>query len=295
MNGAVNSTETCLWLKYTLLTTLLLMVSATFWLADAGQLAQLDEWLLGGVFSANEAFLEEAAQRAQSMTLMLTELHAGLLVLQSSEFGISFFVDANIQLGNAVAQLTEMVAYGRNFALFNLVALHIIENLLELIQWLTPWLILVAEVALVSIVMADTWVSTRSRWHMSLIRFGEGALIVALLLVVIFPLSVNGVRQSSEAITKALYHNSYEAISDTREHILPEKAAASIKSDASASLAQFKSSRVKLSEKSSYLATHLTRYVAVTLLEVFLLPLMFSLLMFWIFQSLIRRHRHWSL
>ena len=88
------------------------------------------------------------------MTLTLSGLHAGLLVLQSSEFGISFFVDANIQLGNAIAQLTDIVAYGRNFALLNLVALHVINSLLLVIQWLTPWLIVAGQFGLLSIVVS---------------------------------------------------------------------------------------------------------------------------------------------
>ena len=161
------------WFKYTVLMILLALVAVTFWLADGGQLAQLDERLLGQVYLSNEAFIKDAAGRAESMTVLLAELHAGLLVLQSSEFGISFFVDANIQLGNIIAQLTELVAYGRNFALFNLVALHIIENLLTLVQWFAPWLIILAELGFLSIVVADTWISTRNRWHMSLFGLGR--------------------------------------------------------------------------------------------------------------------------
>ncbi|WP_419834815.1 hypothetical protein [Endozoicomonas atrinae] len=254
----------------------------------------MDEWLMGDLFRANETFLLDAGQRAQTMTLLLAELHAGLLVLQSSQFGISFIVDANIQLGNIISQLTEMVAYGRNFTLFNLVALHIIENLLTLVQWMTPWLVIMAEVGLMAIISANLWLSASNRWYMSLIRFGETILIAVSLLVIIFPLAVHGVSRASSAVTETLFHNSYQAVSDTRQHILGSDDSASIKEDASSSLEKFKSIKVNLSEKSGYLSTHLTRYVAVTLLEVFILPLMFSLFLLWLFQALVRRHRHWN-
>lgn len=281
--------------KYGVLALLCILTVITWWLAGSGQLQQFDDWLLEGVLRENTGFLEDAEKRAQSMTLLLAELHAGLMVLQSSEFGISFFVDANIQLGNIISQLTEMVAYGRNFALFNLAALHIIENLLVIVQWLTPWLILVGEVGMVAIVFADTWLSTRNRWHMSLIRFGEGALIIVVLLGVIFPLSVNAVSKTSSAVTEILFHDSYQAIDDTRQHILRGDDGVSIKDDASSSLEQFKSIKVKLSDKTNYLATNMTHYVAITLLEVFLLPILFTLFMLWCFRSLLQRHRHWNL
>ncbi|KEQ18833.1 hypothetical protein [Endozoicomonas numazuensis] len=280
--------------KYFLLLLMLVLSIFTSWLASTGQLTSLDERLLGNLFHSNDAFIDSAEDRAESMTLTLSELHAGLLVLQSSEFGISFIVDANIQLGNIVAQATDLVAYGRNFALFNLVALHVIDNTLKLVQWLTPWLILVAEAGLLSILIADTWLSAKNRWHMSLIRFGEGAVITVLLLVIIFPFSINLVRQSSEAVTESLYHESYQALLNTQEHILSSSNAASIKDDASETLALFKNARVKLSEKSSYLASNLTRYVAVTMMEVFLLPMLFTLFLLWLTRSIIRRHTHWN-
>lgn len=290
----IPANQLSLWFKYTLLLTLLIVSGITCWLAKTGQLALLDEQLLGSLFQANEAFIAQSSSKAESMTLTLSELHAGLLVLQSSEFGISFFVDANIQLGNAIAQLTDMVSYGRNFALFNLVALHIIENLLELIQWLTPWLIITAEIGLLSIVAADTWLTSNNRWHMSLIRFGEGAVMIAVVLVLIAPLSVQLVNKASNAVTSALFDKSYQAVVDTHKHIMSTNEDGSIKESASGSLTQFKNVRVKLSEKSNYLATNLSRYVAVTVMEVFLLPVLFSLIMLWFARSLIRRHPHWS-
>ncbi|MGB1271385.1 MAG: hypothetical protein ACPG5T_04875 [Endozoicomonas sp.] len=51
---------------------------------------------------------------------------------------------------------------------------------------------------------------------------------------------------------------------------------------------------MKLSEKASYIATNLTRYIASTLLAMFLLPLLFPAFMLWFVRALIRRHRHWS-
>jgi hypothetical protein len=294
MDHHISANKSHLGFKYILLILMLALSIITSWLAGNGQLAVLDEKLLGAVFESNDHFIDSAEDRAESMTLTLSELHAGLLVLQSSEFGISFFVDANIQLGNVIAQATDLVSYGRNFALFNLVALHVIDNLLELVQWLTPWLVLLAEIGFMAILIADTWLSAKNRWHMSLIRFGEGMVIAAVLLVLIFPLSIHLVKRSSDAVTASLYHESYQAIVNTHNHILGEKNTASIKEDASGSLTQFKNARVKLSEKSSYLASNLTRYVAVTLMEVFLLPILFTLLLLWSTRSLIRRHTHWS-
>lgn len=283
------------WFKYTVLGILLILSIITFFMAGNGQLETLDEKLLGFIYTENEAFMIDAISRAESMSLLLSELHAGLLVLQSSQFGISFIIDADIQLGNAIAQLTELVADGRNFALFNLMALHIIDNLLELFQWLTPWLIVSVLVGLLSIVSADTWLSTRNRWHMSLIRFGEGVVILVILLAMVFPLSINMVSRSSEAITSTLYQQSYQAVEDSSKHILGTPDSTSIKDDASASIDQFKTVKVNLSSKSSYLTSHISRYAAVTLLEVFLLPTLFSLFMLWLARSLVRRHRHWNL
>ena len=129
---------------------------------------------------------------------------------------------------------------------------------------------------------------------MSLIRLGEGILVVVALLAVIFPLSVYLVSHSSTAVTESMFNESYDAMVDTHQHLLGNDDGASIKKDASSTLKQFSAIRVNLSEKSSYIASNLTRYIAATLLEVFLLPLMFTAFILWFVRALIRRHKHWS-
>lgn len=277
--------------KYLLMVSCLVLIGLSGWLAANGWLDRFDEWLLGPLFTANDAFLQEAGQRARSMTVLLAELHAGLMVLQSSDFGISFIVEANIQLGNSISQLTQMVAFGRNFALFNLLTLHLMENILILVQWLTPWLVVLAQVGLTAIVGAGLWLSDRNRWHIALVRFGECILISVTVLVLVFPLAVHGVSRASTAVTGSLFHSSYQAVDDTRQHLLGNQDSVSIKEDASSTLEQFKSVRVSLAEKSSYLSSHLTRYAAATLLEVCILPVLFSLFCLWLLHALLRRHR----
>ncbi len=281
------------WTKYSILLLLLLLTFMTSWLASEGELSIMDKKLLGQTYQENHQFISSASDRAQTMLITLSELHAGLMVLQSSNFGISFIVDANIQLGNVLTQLTDLVGHGRNFALYNLVVLHVLDNLLHLTQWLFPWLLLITEIALVALVAADTWLAPKNRWHMSIIRCSESTLAASLLVMVVFPVSVSLVSHSSKAVTELLYHQSYQAIVDTHQHILQNTDKNSIKSEASRSLSQFKTTKVQLSKKASYLATNMARYIAVAVLEVFLLPLLFSLLIFWLCTRLIKRHRHW--
>ncbi|WP_263078203.1 hypothetical protein [Endozoicomonas sp. Mp262] len=249
---------------------------------------------LGNIYQENHEFISSASDRAESMLLTLSELHAGLMVLQSSQFGISFIIDANIRLGNVLSQVTDLVSEGRSYALYNMVALHAIDSLMHLIKWMTPWLLLLSEAALLCLIAADSWLSHKTRWQMSLIRCSEATLAVTLLLMVVIPASVFLVSHSSKAVTQVFYNKSYQAIVDTHEHILQDADASSIKSEASSALSQFKSAKVKVSQKSSYLATNITRYIAIAALEVFLLPLLFGALMFWLCISLIKRHRHWQ-
>ena len=63
--------------KYLLMASCLVLIGLSGWLAANGWLDRFDEWLLGPLFTANDAFLQEAGQRARSMTVLLAELHAG--------------------------------------------------------------------------------------------------------------------------------------------------------------------------------------------------------------------------
>ncbi len=280
--------------KYTFLTLLLIAVITTCWMISDGELSQLNEKLLGSIYQENHHFISSASDRAESMLITLSELHAGLMVLQSSQFGISFILDANVQLGHVLSQITDLVSHGRNYALYNLIALHIIDNLMHLIKWMTPWLLLLSETALLCLIAADSWLSTKNRWQMSLIRCSEATLAIAILLMIVIPSSVFLVSHSSKAVTEIFYNESYQAIVDTHEHILQDTDASSIKSEASSAISQFKSAKIKVSQKANYLATNITRYIAIATLEVLLLPLLFCGLMLWLSIALIKRHRHWQ-
>ena len=164
---------------------------------------------------------------------------------------------------------------------------------MHLIKWLTPWLLLAFETALLCLIATESWLPEKNRWHMSLVRFSEATMAVSLLLMLVIPLSVTLVSHSSKSVTEIFYHKSYEAIFDTHQHILQNNDESSIKTEATGALSQFKSTKVNLSQKSGYLASNMASYIAVTVLEVLILPFLFGLLIFWLCTTLIKRHRHW--
>ena len=97
-------------IRYSFLTLLLIAVLITSWLASDGELRTISEQVLGSVYAENHAYITAAADRAETMLITLSELYAGLAVLQSSDFGISFILNANVKLGNILSQLTELVS-----------------------------------------------------------------------------------------------------------------------------------------------------------------------------------------
>ncbi|PJE80438.1 hypothetical protein CI610_00573 [invertebrate metagenome] len=283
------------WLvKYGILALLLLLFSSTCYFAMHGHLHYWDDWLLGDLFRSNEFFLSVAITRAKDMLLAFSGLHSGLLVLQSGEFGINFVVDANIQVGNAVAQLTDIVSYGRDFSLFGLVALHIIETIIAIVQNMTPWLIVAAELGVLMIVTADIWLYRSHKWHMAFVRIGEAILLLFLLCVIIFPLSIHLVHRFSNSVSDDIHSKGYQAVVSTHNHILGESQGTSLQDDAGESVKQLKNAKVKIHHKTNYLSTHVVRYGAVMFLQVFFLPLIFSVFLFWLFRALVRRHQHWA-
>lgn len=264
----------------------------TSWFASEGKLSSIGEQLLGSIYSENHVYISAATERTAAMLLVLSELHAGLAVLQSSDFGINFILSANINLGNVIAQLTELVNHGKSYALYNLIALEVIDNLMNLIKWLTPWLLLTIQLALFCLIAVWGWLPGKSHWYAPLVRCSETLIAFSLLLTVIIPLSITLVSYASKSVTEISHHKSYKEIVNTHHHILQNKDEDSIKNQATGALNTFKMIKNNLTQKARHIASNISTYIAVSFLEVFILPIFFSLFIFCLYTKIIKRYSH---
>jgi len=93
-------------------------------------------------------FLDRATEEAFGTFLVLSGLKSGLALLQSSSAGISFIVDVDVQVGEVLHSIKEVVDYGWSASLISLSVLAGIRILLEFLHVLSPLLLYTSLIAL---------------------------------------------------------------------------------------------------------------------------------------------------
>ena len=85
---------------------------------------------------SNEGYLLNMVEKERSELLLLSEINGFLSLIQSSELGVSFLLDAKIQVGNILNPLTDITQQSFNSTLSSLHLTHGLKKVLALVDWL---------------------------------------------------------------------------------------------------------------------------------------------------------------
>lgn len=89
----------------------------------------------------NKTYLNGIEQIDRDNLMLLTEIDGVITVLNSSEIGISFFVDAQIKIGHALSAFTRFVGDGLELTLVSLTITKGTVWLLEVCEFISPLLL----------------------------------------------------------------------------------------------------------------------------------------------------------
>ena len=89
----------------------------------------------------NEAYLQGIEHIDRENLMLLTEIDGVITVLNSSEIGVSFFVDAQVKIGHALSAFTRFISDGLELTLLSLTVTKSTQWLLEICESISPILL----------------------------------------------------------------------------------------------------------------------------------------------------------
>ncbi|MDW6005467.1 hypothetical protein [Vibrio mangrovi] len=122
----------------------ILILSATLFFWFSGQLSQVTgAHQQDHLYRSNLLYLEHTEQETGSELLNLLELDALTNVAGSSQFGVSFIVDMNVEVGRILNSLNRVLERGTEAVTFSLAAIALLRVIIIFTEAATPWLFLI--------------------------------------------------------------------------------------------------------------------------------------------------------
>jgi len=156
---------------------------------------------------SNHSYLQDLAKKDRSELLLLSEINGFLSFIQSSELGVSFVLNAQIQVGNILNPLTEITQQSFNSTLSSLHLTNGLLKVLTLLVWLTP-IVAICLLILISLYCFSKLkkIHSEPNNHLKAIIINLATLLFTLHLLIPYSLYM------SAQIDKALYHSFSEDV-----------------------------------------------------------------------------------
>jgi hypothetical protein len=247
---------------------------------------------LSGVFQ-QENLHQSNVFYLQRLEAQLGEELGHLLALQtlvdvaaSSQVGISFILDINVEVGRLLSQLSNVLEKGNEVVLLSLAGIGVIQALATLCEYLSPWfleffIVLLALWSTLSLV--DRNILNSSTWH-AVLRSAGSLFLVSYLII---PYSIH----LSSGLSNTVDHYfedkaSYQYFSAMSNELSGVKNKGDLKQHAKTSI-QFlhKASSAKLSQKTQRSSYVVMQFAAKMALTLFIIP---ALLMFGLYYLICR-------
>lgn len=111
---------------------LLAAINILVYLAHTGAISHSSMWLFGEhVDTINRAYLHTAGTQTTELVTTLSGIKMVLAVLQSSQGGINFIIDVQIQLGQLLSPLIDTINYAWQFSIAALSAIELLKLILD--------------------------------------------------------------------------------------------------------------------------------------------------------------------
>lgn len=229
----------------------------------------------GGIAQANQKYLAEAESEAIETFLVFTGVKTGISVIQTASVGISFLVDVQVQVGNLLETLRQVVDYGWMASMMSMVAIHSIEVLLSGADY-------IARPALCVFLIMNSVHFVFMAFFPNLSHYTAKAsatlFFIVLLSIVFLPLSIYLSSYASHSITGPIAQELRKEISsEHKDLVVKEESEEGLKSQAKSAITHYSDVSSKTDGKVKHLTKYVVRHISVILFDVLIFPLAFFL------------------
>ncbi|OHU85055.1 MULTISPECIES: hypothetical protein [Pseudoalteromonas] len=233
------------------------------------------------LYQSNLQYLQLVEQQIMKDLADVNALNAALNVAKSSQFGISFIVDFNVQIGSLLADFSSLLEKSSHYLFWSLALVGAIQALTFLAEQLSPWLLQVG--LLYSIVWAALCViKPQLVYRPSLQWLGKAFALVFVLCHIVIPYSIHVSAKSSQIVASELGHKAdLGYFRDVAKEMNTSLSSTDLKEHAKHGVKVLhKSLAVKLPNKLLKANSVVTHNLAHKFIAFVLLPLLFAGLLF---------------
>lgn len=267
----------------------LALVNLLAYLAYTGVLSRLVQWVGGAhVDGVNRAYLDAASHHASELLELLSASKGILAVLKSSEGGISFIVDVQIQLGQSLIVMYDAIDRAWLFSVAALSSIEVLRLLLDLSHYT------MAPVLTLFFCLFGIDLALRRRIPMVaevIAKLAKFTLFTVIVVHVVVPLSLYGAAalgQGFFAAHKAEIHRGFSAL---HAGLPKHDYQVGLKAQVKGSVQQFKERQGALHQTTPSLNGLTARHMVFVVVEFVVIPLLILLALSAVTLRLLRRCR----
>ncbi|WP_105170120.1 hypothetical protein [Pseudoalteromonas sp. T1lg23B] len=241
------------------------------------------------LYQSNLHYLQQVEQQIMNDLADVNALNAALNVAKSSQFGISFIVDFDVEIGSLLADFSSLLEKSSHYLFWSLALVGAIQALTFLAEQLSPWLLQAA------LLYGFFWavlcvVKPQLRYRPSLQWLGKAFALAFVMCHMVLPYSIHVSAKTSQVVAAELGHKAdLGYFSDVANEMNTSLSSTDLKEHAKHGVKVLhKALAVKLSNKLLKGNSVVTHNLAHKFIAFVLLPILFAGLLY----LLIRRCLH---
>lgn len=221
----------------------------------------------------NDEYLTSIEQVDKVNIFLLSEMKGVISTLESSEIGISIFIDANIEIGKVFTSFSTFIENALNLTLSSLAVTEGTRWLLKLCEHLSPLLLVTSFICLGLLALGKSLGQEKLDGESYTKRFFEFTLIVFLTVYLIIPYSVYGTSLIDKYVYEELQQEKNQNIKNLHADIVSNEKHETIKQKAEADFKRFEEMAVKLPKKINMVTDYHIQHFVYNIFRSLIIPL----------------------
>jgi hypothetical protein len=231
----------------------------------------IDSMGRGQVYKQAIAYLEESETASKDTFILLSIAKSGIAIIESSQAGISFFVDAQVQLGKAFETLKHLIDNAWKLSLGGLSLQFVTKILLrESNQIVQPLMVVFSVLWLFHAVLKHCGSSHSVVSDRVLRALGVGLFVI----VFAFPLAIYGTSVFSKQVTAEVSQQVRKGLQEHNNLFAHEIDSENLKNSTKNALELFRSKIKEIRQHVELMHTYVYQYTATLFLEIIAMPLL---------------------
>lgn len=240
------------------------------------------------LININDQYLAERERQDRDNILMLAEINAFLAVLQSSEVGISLFVDVQVTIGHSISALKELTDRALESTLISMTSVVGLRWILKLADYLAPAFFIIWLMGM-SVYLLASWLGLTQGQSGEVGKRALGlSFVLFFMLHIMLPYSVYLSSLISHPVLSAPEQEKNTSLKNFHQHVVKSSHSTSFKDKAEKDIKQFETTLVQLPKKIESMTHYVVEHWVFNLLRHLFIPFALLILMHIITQRGLR-------